>query len=215
MNKILQKIGALGVIPVVAIEDASDALPLAEALTSGGLPCAEITFRTGAAADAIGLIAKSYPEMLVGAGTVITVEQAKAAIDAGARFIVSPGLDKKVVKYCLKHEIPITPGIVTPTELQRALKLGLNAVKFFPAEAAGGVRTLKALSGPFQQIKFVPTGGISPANLTDYLALPQVLACGGSWLVNKNLIAAGEFGRIAQLTREALALVHVVRGESA
>ena len=215
MNKILQKIGALGVIPVVAIEDASDALPLAEALTSGGLPCAEITFRTGAAADAIGLIAKSYPEMLVGAGTVITVEQAKAAIDAGAGFIVSPGLDKKVVKYCLKHEIPITPGIVTPTELQRALKLGLNAVKFFPAEAAGGVRTLKALSGPFQQIKFIPTGGISPANLTDYLALPQVLACGGSWLVNKNLIAAGEFGRIAQLTREALALVHVVRGESA
>lgn len=215
MNKILQKIGALGVVPVVAIENASDALPLAEALTSGGLPCAEITFRTGAAADAIGLIAKSYPEMLVGAGTVITVEQAKAAIDAGAGFIVSPGLDKKVVKYCLKHDVAVTPGIVTPTELQRALKLGLKAVKFFPAEAAGGVRTLKALSGPFQQIKFIPTGGISPANLTDYLALPQVLACGGSWLVKKNLIAAGEFGRIAQLTREALALVHVVRGESA
>jgi len=213
MNEILQQIGEYGVVPVVAIEEASDAKPLAQALMNGGLPCAEITFRTEAAAEAIREIAKTYPAMLVGAGTVLTVDQAKAAIDAGTRFIVSPGLDKKVVKYCLKHDVPVTPGIVTPTELQRALKLGLKVVKFFPAEAAGGVPTLKALSGPFKQARFIPTGGISPANLPDYLHLPQVLACGGSWLVKKNLIAAGEFGTIEQLAREALALVHVARGK--
>lgn len=212
MNEILQQIGVLGVVPVVAIDDANHAIPLAAALAKGGLPCAEITFRTAAAADAIHEISEQFPEMLVGAGTVIKVDQAQAAIEAGAKFIVSPGLDKKVAKFCLKQEVPVTPGIVTPTELQQALKLGLEVVKFFPAEAAGGIGYLKALSGPFRQVKFIPTGGISVENLTRYLALPQVLACGGSWLVKKDMIAAGAFDRIEQLAREACALVHAARG---
>ena len=211
MNEILQKIGTLGIVPVVAIEDAMDAKPLADALVKGGLPCAEITFRTAAAADAIKAMTDAYPEMLVGAGTVITVEQARKAIECGAKFIVSPGLDQEVVQYCQEQGVPVTPGIITPTELQKALKLGLEVVKYFPAEAAGGVKFLKALGGPFKQVKFMPTGGISTANLTDYLALPQVVACGGSWLVKKNMIAAGEFDKIEQLAREAIALVHVAR----
>ncbi|MEE4194138.1 MAG: bifunctional 4-hydroxy-2-oxoglutarate aldolase/2-dehydro-3-deoxy-phosphogluconate aldolase, partial [Anaerolineae bacterium] len=183
-------------------------------LLKGGLPCAEITFRTSAAAEAIKAITDHFPDMLVGAGTVLNKQQAKAAIAAGAKFIVSPGLDKKVVQYCQKHTIPVMPGIFTATELQKALKLGIDVVKFFPAEASGGVKTLKALSGPFPQVKFMPTGGISAANLPDYLALPQVVACGGSWLVKKSMIAAGEFDTIEQLAREALALVHVARGKT-
>ena len=213
MHEILRKIGALGVVPVVAIQDAKDAKPLANALVEGGLPCAEITFRTAAAADAIKAMADAYPEMLVGAGTVITVEQAQQAIDNGAKFIVSPGLDEEVVQYCQEAGVPVTPGIITPTELQKALKLGLEVVKFFPAEASGGVKYLKALGGPFPQVKFIPTGGVSTSNLTDYLALPQVVACGGSWLVKKTMIAAGEFDTIEQLAREAIALVHVARGK--
>ena len=213
MHEILRKIGALGVVPVVAIQDAKDAKPLANALVEGGLPCAEITFRTAAAADAIKAMADAYPEMLVGAGTVITVEQAQKAIQNGAKFIVSPGLDGEIVQYCQAQDVPVTPGIITPTELQKALKLGLEVVKFFPAEAAGGVKYLKALGGPFPQVKFIPTGGVSTANLTDYLALPQVVACGGSWLVKKTMIAAGEFDKIEQLAREAIALVHVARGK--
>ena len=211
MNEILQKIGTLGIVPVVAIEDAMDAKPLADALVKGGLPCSEITFRTAAAADAIKAMTDAYPEMLVGAGTVITVEQARKAIECGAKFIVSPGLDQEVVQYCQEQGVPVTPGIITPTELQKALKLGLEVVKYFPAEAAGGVKFLKALGGPFKQVKFMPTGGISTANLTDYLALPQVVACGGSWLVKKPMISAGEFDKIEQLAREAIALVHVAR----
>ena len=213
MHETVKKIGALGVVPVVAIEDANDAKPLANALVEGGLPCAEITFRTAAAADAIKAMADAYPEMLVGAGTVITVEQAQQAIDNGAKFIVSPGLDEEVVQYCQEAGVPVTPGIITPTELQKALKLGLEVVKFFPAEASGGVKYLKALGGPFPQVKFIPTGGVSTSNLTDYLALPQVVACGGSWLVKKTMIAAGEFDTIEQLAREAIALVHVARGK--
>ena len=211
MHETLKQIGALGVVPVVAIEDARDALPLADALIKGGLPCAEITFRTAAAADAIKAMADTYPEMLVGAGTVISVEQAQQAIDNGARFIVSPGLDVEVVKYCQEQAVPVTPGIITPTELQKALKMGLEVVKFFPAEVSGGVKYLKALGGPFPKVKFIPTGGISTANLTDYLANPQVVACGGSWLVKKQMIATGEFDRIEQLAREAIALVHAAR----
>ena len=213
MHEILKKIGALGVVPVVAIQDAKDAKPLADVLVNGGLPCAEVTFRTAAAVDAIKAMADAYPEMLLGAGTVITVEQAEKAIQCGAKYIISPGLDKDVVKYCQAQDVPVTPGIITPTELQKALKLGLEVVKFFPAEAAGGVKYLKALGGPFPQVKFIPTGGVSTANLTDYLVLPQVVACGGSWLVKKNMIAAGEFDKIEQLAREAIALVHVARGK--
>lgn len=213
MHETLKKLGALGVVPVVAIQDAKDAKPLAEALVKGGLPCAEVTFRTAAAADAIQSMADAYPELLVGAGTVITVEQAEKAIECGAKYIISPGLDEEIVKYCHAQDVPVTPGIITPTELQKALKLGLEVVKFFPAEAAGGVKYLKALGGPFPQVKFIPTGGVSTANLTDYLALPQVVACGGSWLVKKTMIAAGEFDKIEQLAREAIALVHVVRGK--
>ena len=212
MNEIFQRIETLGVIPVVALEDAGDAIPLAQALIAGGLPCAEITFRTTAAAEAIQAIASKYPDLLIGAGTVLTVEQAEQAIQAGAKFIVSPGLDEEVVAFCQSQHIVVIPGVVTPTELQKALKLGLSVLKFFPAEASGGIPYLKALSGPFKQVRFIPTGGISVENLPDYLELPQVLACGGSWLVKKTMIAAGQFDQIEQLAREALALVHVERG---
>lgn len=214
MNTIMQQIGALGIVPVVAIDDAADAPNLAQALIDGGLPCAEITFRTAAAADAIRAVATKFPDMLVGAGTVLTVDQAKAAIDAGSKFIVTPGFDEAVVDYCIEQGVPITPGVMTPTEINMALNKGLNLLKFFPAEIAGGVKALKAIGGPYGGVRFIPTGGISPANLTTYLSLPSVHACGGSWLVKKNLIAAGDFSTITALAAEGVALVQTIRGES-
>jgi 2-dehydro-3-deoxyphosphogluconate aldolase/(4S)-4-hydroxy-2-oxoglutarate aldolase len=212
MNDVLTQIEQFGVVPVVAIDDAGHALGLGRALIDGGLPCAEITFRTAAAADAIQRIASADPEMLVGAGTVLTVEQAQKAADAGARFIVTPGFDAAVVDWCIEREIPVTPGVMTPTEINMALNKGLNVLKFFPAEAAGGVKTLKAIGGPYGGVRFIPTGGISADNLADYLALPMVVACGGSWLVKKQMIAAGEFGKIAELTAEAVEIVKAARG---
>ncbi|MBN1119802.1 MAG: bifunctional 4-hydroxy-2-oxoglutarate aldolase/2-dehydro-3-deoxy-phosphogluconate aldolase [Anaerolineae bacterium] len=211
MNDVLNQIEQFGVVPVVAIENADHAPGLGRALIDGGLPCAEITFRTAAAADAIQRIASAYPEMLVGAGTVLTVEQAQKAADAGARFIVTPGFDAAVVDWCIGHNMPVTPGVMTPTEINMALNKGLNVLKFFPAEAAGGIKTLKAIGGPYGGVRFIPTGGISPANLADYLALPMVVACGGSWLVKKQMIAAGEFGKIAELTAEAVEIVKAAR----
>jgi len=212
MTDLLEKLGALGVVPVVKIERAEDAVGLGRALLAGRLPCAEITFRTAAAEDAIRRIASSLPEIIVGAGTVLSVNQADKAISAGARFIVSPGFNQKVVDWCLQNEIPVTPGVLTPTEIDMALDRGLNILKFFPAEAMGGITTLKAISAPYGGVKFIPTGGINQNNLADYLALPSVHCCGGSWLVKANLISAGKFDEITQLTREAMSVVRRARG---
>ncbi len=204
MDNILKQIGELGIVPVVKIDRAQDAVPLGKALLSGDLPVVEITFRTSAAIDAIKALTEELPEVLVGAGTVLTIEQAKKAVTAGAKFIVSPGFNNKVVDYCLENNIPVTPGVNNPTQVEMALEKGLEVVKFFPAEASGGMNLLKALSGPFTEIKFIPTGGIDQNNLLSYLSHPQVLACGGSWMVKSDLISSGNFGRITELTREAI-----------
>ena len=201
-----QDVLKLRIIPVVAIHDAENAGLLADALLEGGLPCAEITFRTEAAADAIKRIARNK-EMLVGAGTVLKIEQAQQAMDCGACFIVSPGFNPKVVQFCLDKGIPVTPGTSTPTDIERALDFGLDVVKFFPAEAFGGVKTLKAISAPFGMMRFIPTGGIGPHNVIDYLNLPNIPACGGSWMVKSDLISKGKFTEITRLTREAMDLV--------
>lgn len=211
MRKILEQLGQFGVVPVVAIADAADAVPLGKALSAGGLPCAEITFRTAAAAAAIEAISSQCPEVLVGAGTVLTITQAKSAVAAGARFLVTPGFDPSVVDWSMEHQVPIIPGVMTPTEINMALKKGIYLLKFFPAEAAGGVKTLKAIGAPYGKVKFMPTGGISPANLPEYLALPMVHACGGSWLVKKQLIAAGQFDQISRQAAEAVAIVNEAR----
>ncbi|MEE1315167.1 MAG: bifunctional 4-hydroxy-2-oxoglutarate aldolase/2-dehydro-3-deoxy-phosphogluconate aldolase [Faecalimonas sp.] len=213
MNGLLNRIQAFGVVPVVVLNDAKDALPLAKALCEGGLPCAEVTFRTEAAEESIRLMAEAYPEMLIGAGTVLTIDQVKRAVAAGAKFIVSPGFDAEVVDYCIKKEILVLPGCVTPTEVAQAVKRGLEVVKFFPAEQFGGVATIKALAAPYTNTKFMPTGGVSAKNLKDYLGFKKIVACGGSWMVKGDLIAAGEFEKIKELTAEAVALVKEIRGE--
>jgi len=204
MNKILSDLGNIGIIPVVKIEDAGKAVPLAKALRDGGLPCAEITFRTSQAEQAIRNITSEFPDMLVGAGTVITTEQVDKAVSAGARFIVSPGLNPKVVQYCLDRNITVIPGCSTPSDIEVAIELGLDTVKFFPAEAMGGVKTIKALSAPYGNVKFIPTGGVNEKNLNDYLGCPGVLACGGSWMVSESLINAGDFDKITELTKNAI-----------
>jgi len=212
VTDLLQELGRLGVVPVVKIERAEDAVALGEALLAGGLACAEITFRTAAAEDAIHRISSSLPEIMVGAGTVLSVEQADKAVNAGAQFVVCPGFNQKVVEWCLQNEIPVTPGVATPTEIDMALDKGLRILKFFPAEALGGITTLKAIGAPYANVKFIPTGGINQDNLADYLAQSSVHCCGGSWLVEANLISAGKFDEIAQLTRDALSVVRAVRG---
>jgi 2-dehydro-3-deoxyphosphogluconate aldolase/(4S)-4-hydroxy-2-oxoglutarate aldolase len=201
----------LGVIPVVAIEDAKDAPALGDALIAGGLPCAEITFRTVAAAESIRTLASQFPDLLVGAGTLLSVEQAQNAIESGAKFLVTPGFDAEVVDYCLSQRIPIYPGVATPTEINMALKMGLNILKFFPAEALGGIATLKAIAAPYGNVRFIPTGGINQQNLVEYLSQSTVLACGGSWLVKKTSIADGEFETITRLTAEAVEIVRKIR----
>lgn len=211
MEKIIEKIRKLGILPVVVLDDAKDALPLAKALMDGGLPCAEVTFRTAAAERAIRQITETYPEMLVGAGTVLATDQVDAAIGAGARFIVSPGFDPEIVDDCLKKNIPVFPGCVSPSEIAQAVKRGLKVVKFFPAEQAGGVPMLKALSGPYTDLWFMPTGGIGPDNLRDYLSFDRVLCCGGSWMVKSDLVNAGDFDKIRELTKEACRLARSVR----
>ncbi len=211
MNEVVSKLGEVGIIPVVAIERAEDAKALGQALLDGGLPCAEITFRTAAAEEAIRSMSSAFPEILVGAGTVLSVEQAQRAAGAGARFIVSPGFDPAVVDWCLANDVAITPGVATPSDVIMGLNRGLEVVKFFPAEALGGTKTLKAIGAPFGGVKFIPTGGISAANLADYLSLPMVHACGGSWMVKKQLISDGDFDAIAALAKEAVALVAATR----
>ena len=213
MDKIIEKITAMGVIPVVAIENAADAARLGDALIEGGLPCAEITFRTAAAASAIRTLCNSHPGILVGAGTVLTKLDAEIAVDAGASFVVTPGFDGGLVDWCLDKSVPVIPGVMTPTDINAAINKKLKVLKFFPAEAAGGIKTLKAISGPYGSIKFVPTGGITLGNLEDYLSLPNVVACGGSWLVKNDQISSGEFDTIETLVREAVQLVDHIRGK--
>ncbi|MDO4522103.1 MAG: bifunctional 4-hydroxy-2-oxoglutarate aldolase/2-dehydro-3-deoxy-phosphogluconate aldolase [Eubacteriales bacterium] len=206
------KIEELGLVPVVVLENAEDAAPLAKALCEGGLPVAEVTFRTAAAQESIRRMSEAYPDMLVGAGTVLSIEQVDKAVEAGAKFIVSPGFDPEVVDYCLEKEIPVFPGLITPSELAQAAKRGLRVVKFFPAEQFGGVSTIKALAAPYVGMKFMPTGGISAKNLKDYLSCKSIVACGGSWMVKGDMIKAGEFEKIKELTAEAVALAKEIRG---
>ncbi|WP_019604781.1 bifunctional 4-hydroxy-2-oxoglutarate aldolase/2-dehydro-3-deoxy-phosphogluconate aldolase [Teredinibacter turnerae] len=207
MHAELEKIAQIKVVPVVAIDNANDAAPLAKALVAGGLPCAEVTFRTDAALESMKRMAE-LGTIQVGAGTVSKVEQVKAAVDAGATFMVSPGFNPKVVDYCVTNGIPIAPGITNPTDIEMALDFDLEVLKFFPAEAFGGVNTLKALSGPYGNIKFIPTGGIGANNLLDYLSFPKVIACGGSWMVKGDLIKANNFAEIERLTKEAVELAN-------
>jgi len=204
MNETLKRIGELGIVPVVKIEKAEDALPLGRALLDGDLPIAEITFRTSAAEESIKTLTSEFPNLLVGAGTVLTIEQAKKAVSAGAKFIVSPGFNPKVVDYCIENSIPVTPGINNPTQIEMAMERGIEVVKFFPAEASGGLSFLKSMSAPYTDIKFIPTGGINQNNLCSYLSYNKVHACGGSWMVKPGLISSGNFTEITRLTREAI-----------
>lgn len=207
MNQVFETISKIGIVPVIQIDKAESAAQLAGALIAGGLPCAEITFRTDAAEAGIREIAKSRPDMLVGAGTVLSEEQVKRAVDAGAKFVVSPGFNPKVVSYCLQNDIPVLPGVSNASDIEQALEFGLTELKFFPAEAGGGLKYLKALSAPYGKIMFMPTGGINAENVNEYLAFDHVFACGGSWMVNPKLINAGDFSSIEKLTREAVLLM--------
>lgn len=212
MDTIFEKFRGIGIIPVVVLDDAKDAEPLGRALLEGGLPCAEVTFRTDAAAEAIDIMARAFPDLLVGAGTVLTPEQADSAVRAGAKFIVSPGLNPRVVRHCHEMGVPITPGVQTPTEMEQALELGLNVVKFFPAEPAGGLAMIKAVAAPYTTLSFIPTGGVSAKNVRDYLAYDRILACGGSWMVKKDLVRAGKWDELTALVREASGIVREIRG---
>lgn len=212
MHETLTKIQETGIIPVVVLEDAKDAAPLAKALCEGGLPCAEVTFRTAAAEEAIRIMVKEFPQMLVGAGTVLTTEQVDRAVAAGAKFIVSPGLNPRIVKYCVEKGILIVPGCSNPSDVEQALENGLDVVKFFPAEQAGGLAMIKAMAAPYVGVKFMPTGGINAKNVRDYLAYDRILACGGSWMVKGELVKAGDFAKITELAKEAAAIVQECRG---
>lgn len=209
---VLKKFEEIGIIPVVVLDDAKDAEPLGRALVNGGLPAAEVTFRTDAAEESIRIMAEKFPELLVGAGTVLTVDQVDRAVNAGARFIVSPGYNPKVVNYCLEKNIPITPGTQTPSEMEQALEAGLSVVKFFPAEPAGGLKMIKAVAAPYTKLRFMPTGGINENNVKEYLAYDRILACGGSWMVKGNLIKEGSFDKIETLVQEAANIVKEIRG---
>lgn len=207
MHPILEKISELKIVPVVVLNDAKDARPLAKALVEGGLPCAEVTFRTDAAEESIRIMAEEYPDMLVGAGTVLTTDQVDRAVAAGAKFIVSPGLNPRIVKYCVEKGILIVPGCANASDIEQALENGLEVVKFFPAEQAGGLPMIKALAAPYVNVKFMPTGGVNQKNINDYLAFNKVVACGGTWMVKNDLVEAGNFEEITRLTKEACELV--------
>lgn len=205
---IIKKIEELKLIPVAIIENPADALPLAQALIEAGLPLIEITFRTQVAEQSISILKKNIPNLFVGAGTVLKINQVKQAINAGAQFIVTPGFNPKIVEYCLNHKITIIPGVNTPTMVEWALERGLKVVKFFPANLSGGTNMLKSLAGPYPEMKFVPTGGINNESLIEYLKLSNVSACGGSWIVKKDLISTGQFGEIKKLTKMAVSLIN-------
>jgi 2-dehydro-3-deoxyphosphogluconate aldolase/(4S)-4-hydroxy-2-oxoglutarate aldolase len=201
MEKILNRLARAGVVPVVVLSDASDAVPTAKALLAGGIDVMEITFRTEAAAEAIRAVSENCPDMLVGAGTVLTLNQCRKAVELGAKFIVSPGFDEEVVRWCVENGIAVTPGCVTPTEIMRALSYGIKVIKFFPANVYGGLEAMKALSGPFGGIKFIPTGGVGAKNVAEYAAAPYVHAVGGSWVCTKADIEAHNFDKITELCR--------------
>lgn len=213
MKTIAEQMAEMLVVPVVVLNDTEDAEKLADALVNGGLPCAEVTFRTAAAEESIRIMTEKYPEMLVGAGTVLTIDQVDRAVGAGAKFIVSPGFDSEIVDYCIEKGIPIFPGVVTPSEAAQAVKRGLKVVKFFPAEQFGGITTIKALAAPYTMLKFMPTGGINEKNLKDYLSCDKIVCCGGSWMVNGSMIKAGEFDKITEMTKEAVKLAKSIKGE--
>lgn len=204
MNDTLVKLSQIGIVPVVALNDINDARPLAKALCDGGLPCAEVTFRTDCAEEAIRVMTTEFPQMFIGAGTVLTTEQVDRAVGAGAKFIVSPGLNPEVVKYCVDKNIPVTPGCANPSDIEQALAFGLDVVKIFPAEAIGGLKLIKSMAAPYVNMKFMPTGGINAKNLNDYLAYDRIVACGGSWMVSGDLVNAGKFDEITALTKEAV-----------
>lgn len=208
MADALSRLRELKIVPVIVLDDAQDAVPLARALVEGGLPCAEVTFRTAAAAEALRRITEAYPEMLAGAGTVLTPEQAEEARGAGAKFIVSPGLNPTVVDWCLENDVPVFPGVCTPTEIEMAFQKGLRVVKFFPAEPIGGLPYLKAIAAPYGMMEFIPTGGISVGNFVSYLGFDRVVATGGSWMVSPEWVRAGDFDRVR---REVERSVQAVR----
>lgn len=211
MENINEKIKKIGIVPVVVIHDAKNALLLSKALIDGGLPIAEITFRTEAAEESIKKITKNYPDMLIGAGTILSIEQVNRAVSAGAKFIVTPGFDPEIVEYCIEKNIVVYPGCVTPSEITQAIKRNLTIVKFFPAEQCGGIETIKAMESPFGQIEFMPTGGININNLQNYLKCDKVAACGGSWMVKSTLIKENKFEEIKKLAKEAVNLVASIR----
>ncbi len=208
----VEQVAACGVVPVVVLEDEAQAVPTAKALLAGGINAMEITFRTAAAKGSIARVAAEVPEMIVGAGTVINVEQLRDAVGAGARFIVSPGSDAEVIAEAMRLGVPVTPGVVTPSEIMLGLRLGVKVFKFFPAESYGGLKTIKALCGPFPQIRFIPTGGINQGNAAEYFKNPKIVAVGGSWMVTKDMIAAGDFDGIAEKSAAATALFREIRG---
>ena len=204
MADILKKIHGIGIVPVIALENVEDAAPLAQALCKGGLPVAEVTYRTACAHDAMIEMKKACPQMLVGAGTVLTKEQVDSALDAGAEFIVSPGLNPEIVRYCQEKNVPILPGTANASDIEIALSLGLNTVKFFPAEPLGGIKMISALAAPYTTMKFMPTGGVSPKNMKDYLSNPKIVACGGTWMIDKKAMQEKNFAKIEELTRQAV-----------
>ena len=208
----VEQVSACGVVPVVVLEDAEQAVPAAKALLKGGITAMEITFRTAAAKASIAKVAAEVPEMTVGAGTVINVDQLRDAVEAGAKFIVCPGSDLELIREAQALDVPVIPGVVTPSEIMMGLKLGIKVFKFFPAESYGGLKTIKALSGPFPQIKFIPTGGISQANAAEYFKSPKIQAVGGSWMVTKDMVAAGDFDGISEKSAAATALFKEIRG---
>lgn len=213
LKNLFETPGQIGLVPVITIDRPEDAVPLGRALLAGGIDCVEITFRTAAAAEAIRKMNGELDEMLVGAGTVLTVQQAEQAARAGAHYIVSPGFDVTIVDWCLERSVPVLPGVATPTEIMMARARDVTLLKLFPAEELGGVRMLKALSGPFPDVQFIPTGGINATNLAEYLALPNVTACGGSWIATRSMIAEGRFDEVARLAGEARAIVRRSHGE--
>ena len=213
MNKVVEELSKIGIVPVIALDDAKDAEPLAKALIEGGLPCAEVTFRTAAAEESIRVMHEAYPDMVLAAGTVLTTEQVDRAVAAGASLIVSPGFDPEIVDYCISKNIEVVPGIVTPSELAQAVKRGLTRVKFFPAEAAGGLKMIKAMCAAYTTVRIMPTGGISTSNLEEFLSCDKIFCCGGSWRVKGDMIKAGEFVMIQKLTEEAVALVKEIRSK--
>ena len=211
MRKIDEGLYKCAVVPVVVLNDPEKAEPLASALIEGGLHCAEVTFRTDAAEESLRRMSRAYPGMLLGAGTVLTVAQVDRAVDAGAKFIVSPGFDPEIVDYCMERGVPVIPGCMTPSEVAQGVKRGLDVLKFFPAEQAGGLAMIKAMAAPYTSVRFMPTGGINAGNVREYLSCDKVLCCGGSWMVREDMIRKAEFGRICELAAEARAIADETR----